>query len=210
MAVTGGRRSLVAVSVVASAVCALVAGCGSDDAGVATSVAAPVTTAGTTAVTSGAPVTTSSPATTQMAPATTSVSAPSTAAPAPVTTVAAPGGGFEAITGLWFFECEEYIPGDGATSGVFTIEQTGPGQITIDVQGYRYTTPDCSDEPTPDAANVIVFEVVGVTEGPNGSEYAVTDATGGFSDTFSLGGDGVLLVDGDPMTRSVEFNTAYD
>ena len=93
---------------------------------------------------------------------------------------------------------------------MFTIEQTGPEQITIDVQGYRYVTADCSDEPALDAANVIVFDVVGVTEGPNGTEYAVTDATGGFSDTFSLGGDGVLLVDGDPMTRSVDFNTAYD
>jgi hypothetical protein len=201
MAVTGGRWSwMVAVATA----CALVAGCGSDDdTGGATTVAAPSSTRAATIAATASPATTSAVEATTVAPVLTTP--PTTAAPA--TTAA---GGFEAITGLWFFECEEYIPGDGATSGVFTIEQTGPEQITIDVQGYRYTTPDCSDEPTPDAANVLVFEVVGVTEGPNGAEYAVTDATGGFSDTFSLGGDGVLLVDGDPMTRTVDFNTAYD
>jgi hypothetical protein len=52
--------------------------------------------------------------------------------------------------------------------------------------------------------------VLGVTDGPGGTDFAVADASIGFTDTLTLGGNGVLTVDGDPWTRSVDFNTAYD
>ena len=180
---------------VAMALCMLAAGCGGDDE------AAPIATTARTIATTAAQG--STPPTAATTPTT------SAAAAGPATTAVA-AGGYEALLGLWFFECDDYIPGDGATSGVFEIVQSGPEQITIDVQGYRYGSPDCSDEPVADAANVLVFDVVGVTQGPNGTEYAFIDAGAGFPAGFSLGADGVLTVDGDPMTRSVDFNTAYD
>ena len=178
---------------VALAACLLAAGCGGDEKAV------PIAS---TALATAAPA---SPAPTVATPANATTAPPTTSA-----TTAVAAGGYEALLGLWFFECDDYIPGDGATSGVFEIVQSGPEQITIDVQGYRYGSPDCSDEPVADAANVLVFDVVGVTQGPNGTEYAFIDAGAGFPAGFSLGADGVLTVDGDPMTRSVDFNTAYD
>jgi len=66
----------------------------------------------------------------------------------PTTAPGAPEFDTSAFVGQWQAVCEPYLPGDGASTGRYTIERIGPNQLNWTIDGVEFTNTDCSGEGT--------------------------------------------------------------
>ena len=95
------------------------------------------------------------------------------------------------FVGSWIGPCEPYIALDGASSGGWIIEITGPNTLALTAQGFEYETADCSDSPPPMVFQTYELTVVGTGVVEGVEVIKVTEPTVG-KDILGIDGSGRL------------------
>lgn len=169
--IAGGAAAVAALVVVV----AVVLGGGDDSAGSGTDAdAAAVTTAAD--IDDSASATPTSVGATDAPSPVTDASAPATVAEA-VTTVVA-GYDFSAVAGDWVGVCEPFGGNTGASNNTFTLTPTGPDSIDLVIEGFDYSTSDCTGAGTSLITVTYALTAVGTTTIDGVTVVKVVDSSG--------------------------------